>query len=572
MTNTSQYTGDVEQEPSAFLIISRQGMKDRTESLTMIGDTIIGRTPGKCNIVLDDSIISGQHARIFRDPHDRWTVMDLGSKNGTWVDGERVEQRAVLPGQAIMIGPFQLAVSDASAMLVEPFHDKFKASDSTREDAGVDVTLADSDSAQRLTQESLKQLNELTERLTRIVSPAQVYPFVCEELQDSSKMSVLVLRIPVGKVADGDKIEFLAWACHGRSGKAQDSGHPMPRLSERVLGALSENKQAVMASNSKFPDVDLDLTVNTTGEDRAVICAPVHEASNAMDAIYLDMPVDMVSPAKFDFVQAVARQVGLAIKSLQLGKLRTEYRVIDEQLEMAREIQDRLTCAMAEKSTMEDLYVHYKPAMHIGGDYCDYWRLTDDRLAFAVGDVAGKGLHAALVMATVHAALRAGESASPVPRPADLMNDLNRYLSAHLPDGLFVTMFLGILDSTSGVVEYVNAGHLPPLILGSSGVRVMETGRNPVLGISGREYDTAEIQLESDSGMLLYTDGVTEGKSPVGDLFGAEALYRVASENCGCTAMTIVEAVVNAIDDYCHPIGPQDDLTVMALLRARSKD
>lgn len=214
-----------------------------------------------------------------------------------------------------------------------------------------------------------------------------------------------------------------------------------------------------------------------------------------------------------------------------------------------------------------DVAWHYDPANWVGGDYCDIWLLPDGRLAFAVGDVTGHGLRAAMVMAALHAAMRT--NASPALTPSMLMEAVNLYLRANTPEDVLVTMLVGFYEPASGELECVNAGHGRPILLDPAHpARPLETTRNLLLGIQDVSYETDRFVLEPSCGLLVVTDGIPETVSPEGLEFGEEGLLRAVESAGAASSRELVEAVARAAADFRHPMAQQDDITALALRSA----
>jgi phosphoserine phosphatase RsbU/P len=254
-----------------------------------------------------------------------------------------------------------------------------------------------------------------------------------------------------------------------------------------------------------------------------------------------------------------------------------------------------------------EVAVHYEPAMWVGGDYCDVWPLEDGRIAFAVGDVSGKGLPAALVMTNLQAALRTTLSfCRDLP---EVMGRLSRHLEAHLPEGMFVTMVLGLLegregmdDGREGLLEFVNAGHILPMLRSPAGeVTELGTPRNPPLGIASGTYEMESLRLPAGAGLVVVTDGITECLSPAGEEFGVEGLRKTlaaatrgiapadaAASGVAATApasgaasggppdgppggppggQDLLSAVTRAMAGFRQTLPQHDDVTVLAIVR-----
>ncbi len=238
---------------------------------------------------------------------------------------------------------------------------------------------------------------------------------------------------------------------------------------------------------------------------------------------------------------------------------------LDYQLTKAREVQSMLTPTELEQRVGVDMAVCYRPATWIGGDYCNVWGVEDGRLAFAVGDVAGKGLPAGLVMSNLHGTLR-----STMHYCHDLpavMAHVNEHLAAGLPESMFVTLFLGMFDASRGELSFVNAGHLPPF-LASAGkkVKLLAEPTNLPIGIMEGTFAAGTARLPVGSAVLLVTDGVTEALAPDGEQFGAPRVVDLLDKASFSSARDLVYSLVDQVGTFRTSQPQQDDLTVFAML------
>ena len=542
--------------------------KGRTRKIPLDPDgAVIGRHPD-CEVVLGSGRVSRKHARIFLDPFGRWVVEDLGSRNGVWIRDRRAEIAAVGPGEKITIGPFSLVVDQELAEPIEPETSSQTTSLLVEGGRGELLTAVDRP-PQPVPQARMKQLNDIIDALGGLASPAELYPAICESLTETPSSVALVVRVPVR--TEPLPLSPRMLTCRfgpGHRGR-RDAGSL--HVSRRVLEAVRATNSAVMASNVDSSEAQLGLTVVDDLKPRAVYASCVAEMPEAIDVLYLDIPCDAAMEETFDFVRVVARQVSATRKSLLLAQARAERIVLDRQLEMARGIQSGLTPAGLTRVPGVDIAVRYQPAMWVGGDYCDVWTLGDGRVAIAVGDVAGKGLPAAMVMTNLQAALRA--TMSFCCQPSEVMGRLNSLLEQNLPEGMFVTFFLGLFDPVTGRLEYVNAGHLLPLKIVTPG-EASALGRpaNVPLGIlaesASGEFSAEAVILPEGGGLVVFTDGITEAASPDGRMLGVEPLHGMLVRHGGFdSAGQLADCVVAAAVSFRQTLPQQDDITVLALIR-----
>jgi serine phosphatase RsbU (regulator of sigma subunit) len=235
-------------------------------------------------------------------------------------------------------------------------------------------------------------------------------------------------------------------------------------------------------------------------------------------------------------------------------------------LEIAREIQQAMLPSGLYSGPGVETVGLSRPANTVGGDFFDILPLENDRLVIAVGDVAGKGSPAALLMALLLAMLRT--LVDERLEPAELVTRLNVQVSRHAPGTRFITLFYGVYDAQSGELTYVNAGHTPPLLLRAEDRldRLNEGGM--ALGMFERAaYVTGRTQLHADDLLAIYSDGITEAENPGGQPFDEQGLESALLSNRHQGISAIGTAVVHAVEQHTADTRLADDLTILLLRR-----
>ncbi len=209
----------------------------------------------------------------------------------------------------------------------------------------------------------------------------------------------------------------------------------------------------------------------------------------------------------------------------------------------------------------------WEPAKVVGGDYYDVIRLSKDKLAICIADVVGKGVSAALLMANVQASVRAfaAETAS----PAYVCSRINSVLCANIASGKFVTLFYGVLDASSRILQYTNAGHLRPILIGSNGkVKHLENG-GALLGVfPDWKYENSTVELGPGDILLLFTDGITEAMDLDGEEFGEERLIQAARNPVEQSIEDLQAHLLNSVKEFCN-FRMRDDATLILLAACR---
>jgi serine phosphatase RsbU (regulator of sigma subunit) len=237
-------------------------------------------------------------------------------------------------------------------------------------------------------------------------------------------------------------------------------------------------------------------------------------------------------------------------------------------LEVARQIQFGLLPFEPFEKDGISIVSAMRPANTVGGDYFDVIEIGEGRLAIAVGDVAGKGMPAALLMALLQGSLRTLLSAGL--RGEELVARLNAHLCANIPSNRLITLFYGELDAATGRLAYVNAGHNPPFLLpaGQPAARLCATAM--ALGITMEtDFPSMEVGLDPGDRLLLYTDGVTEAEDMKDREYGEARLEAWLQANREETGRRLIDGVIAEVLEHCGAARPRDDMTLMCLDRVR---
>jgi sigma-B regulation protein RsbU (phosphoserine phosphatase) len=266
-----------------------------------------------------------------------------------------------------------------------------------------------------------------------------------------------------------------------------------------------------------------------------------------------------------DFAQALARQAQAALEGVRLHQVAVEKERQDRELQIAHEIQRSLFPRRLPSLPGLELAAESRPCFQVGGDYYDFIPLEGERLALVVADVSGKGTPASILVASVHASLRATAGAEP---PARLMERLNRFLCASTQESKYVTLFYGEIEPRARRLRYVNAGHVPPYLLRAGGsVERLQAG-GPVLGLlEDALYEAGDVVLASGDLLAVVTDGVTEALSAADEEFGDDRALR-ALRRAEAGARAALRALVAAVGEWTAPGTIGDDLTALVVRAA----
>jgi phosphoserine phosphatase RsbU/P len=531
-------------------------------------ETILGRHP-ECHVVLDSGAVSRQHAKIVRDSK-RYMLEDLKSRNGTFVNGRLIgEPTALQDGDVVRICDLELAFHgdlepanfsdsqlDGSSMGVLLFDESDDAPTSSvmtkmEVRSGVHGLQVGASSEVKLT-----AMVEIMQALGKAVSIDMVLPKVLDCLFR------IFIQADRGFIILKDANDQLQprWIKTRRADQAETV-----RLSKTVLKKVMEQKEAIISLDAGS---DERFQMSQSLADfriRSMIVAPLLNAEgDPLGAIQIDtvQHKGRFEPKDLEVLIAVANQAGIAIENAQLHEQMMAQRLVEQDLELASQVQQAFLPKAPPATAHYTFYQHYNPANQIGGDYFDYIPLENDRLAIVVADVVGHGVAAAMFMAKLSAETRFALASED--DPAQAMKLLNQRLTA-LNVERFVTMLAIILEVNSGRAQIVNAGHMPAILRRKNG-EIIEPGADissPPLGIiEDLDFETFELALAPGDTVTLYTDGIFEAPNAKGEQFSINRIRQHLA-----TPNQIVEKIgqnlIADVDKHIQGMMQEDDMCLV---------
>ena len=266
----------------------------------------------------------------------------------------------------------------------------------------------------------------------------------------------------------------------------------------------------------------------------------------------------------------------IAYHSLQnlwkLNEVRAKEQHIEDELAIARDIQQSLLPSNSLNGLTNRLDVSglQIPAKFVGGDLYDYY-VRDGKLLFCIGDVSGKGVPAALLMAIAHSLFRTLSAHDD--RPDNIVQAINNTFSDNNPDIMFITMFLGVMDLSTGKISYCNAGHNPPILIKGSRAEFLNTEPSLLLGVdTTAKYTTYEMTLAPGDTLLLYTDGLTEAENEQKELFGEARAIDTAAAIGAMTTQEQLGQIRERVSQFVNQAEQSDDLTLLSIRYTPTED
>jgi sigma-B regulation protein RsbU (phosphoserine phosphatase) len=271
-------------------------------------------------------------------------------------------------------------------------------------------------------------------------------------------------------------------------------------------------------------------------------------------------------PRDVDLLWLAASYSATAIETQQAQQEVEQARKLQSELEIAREVQRHLFPKYPAQAAGLDFAVNCFPAQAVGGDYYNYWQGADGAFHFALGDVSGKGIAAALLMASIQATLNGLGARSNLPLER-MMGELSRLvLEGSMPER-YTTLILGTYDPASHRLGVVNAGHVPPVLIRSSQVIRLEAGGCPAGLLPDSQYESDSVTIEPGDLLVCVSDGISESMNPEDELWGEEAIIAIAIDAAARSeaAGAVVERLVQGAHAFAAGAPQHDDMTVMVL-------
>lgn len=550
---------------------------------------ILGRHPN-CQIVLDNAAVSRHHAQIL-ESHGHFFVEDLRSRNGTQLNDVQVEGRRELgEGDTVKV-----------CDVVFTFHKEAPPLDDTAEPA---VTI-DSQSGVDLERgteadQSIGVGNEITEEdeTSSIITTlnASAGSDLRLDVKPEAKLrAILQISSALGEslelndvlqaILDGlfrifpQAVDGFVMLENARRKKLEvkatksRAGHDAESIpiSMTIIRQAMDSGKAILSADA-LEDSRFDTSESLSSlRIRSMMCVPlVNKDGKALGVVQIGTNdvTKQFTQDDLDVMASVASQATLAVENAILHDRVIRQRDIERDLEFATQVQ--LGFLPKERPRLKNYRFadYYESAHRVGGDYFDYIPLPGGQVAIALGDVAGKGVPAALLMArlysSAHYHLLTRSCAS------DALNGLNAEIASSGLGHRFVTFVLAIVDPQQHSVTFANAGHLPPILRNGNGAAeataVSDSGMP--LGVDpDQQFHSVSFDLEPGGACLLYTDGVTEAMNPENEIYGRDRLRRFL-ETGPADPESLVKAIIADVETFCRGRAQRDDMCLVCVQRA----
>jgi phosphoserine phosphatase RsbU/P len=507
----------------------------------------------------DDNGLSRQHLAIERDG-DGWVLSDLGSKNGTMLNGIKIAERVSLKSGDRIAAGHLILIYDVSSRAPKPVV-VFDPGEETgeRNTSSTVVThlegVIKSDGgiveAQLLAANHVSALIRAGNELAGNRPLPELFRFILDLAIQAVQADRGVLM-----TAEGDDLVVRA---------NQGEGF---RISSAVRDRVLNSGLSVLVRDTSLDDALRDRRSIVEQNIRTLMAVPLQTRDKIIGIIYVDSPSLQREFTKDDLnlLTVMANVAAIRIEHTRFAEVEQARQLLARDLEQAAEIQQRFLPAVAPSVRGLDVAGHNAPCRTVGGDYYDFFPYGTSRMAMVLGDVSGKGMPASLLMMGLQARVQVL-----IEEPkslADAMTRLNRITSANCPANRFISLFFCILDGDTGELTFCNAGHNPPLIVRADGTYEQLKGGGPVLGILPFiDYEEYRARLNEGDSLVIYSDGVTEAHNPTGEEFEIEGLAAAVIPDRNQSAAAIIRTINKAVTAFTAGAPPADDITLIVARR-----
>jgi phosphoserine phosphatase RsbU/P len=513
------------------------------------GPTITLGRANECTIPIKDRYLSRRHAEIVFLGGE-WLVRDCGSVNGTLLNGAKLALPVPLrPGDRIALGDTEVIFEAGEGSE----QSKIIALDSDSHAKSLVVPIHAIDDTVRTGVLASLAMQFIDDR-----SMADVFEFILDRVVELLRPSRAALAL-FG--TDGKTFREV------RLRRSNEDDPADLYISHTLLAEVVEERSVVSFVDTS-QDEKLARAQSIVAQDiRSAICAPLVVGDAVLGVLYLDFQAHRGAVTHED-VHLVAQIARFAAVKLETTRLREEAIAkarLDDELRTAYVVQSRLLPAKLPEIDGYAFAGTNRPARTVSGDYYDVIVRPDGRMYFIIADVSGKGVTAALIMASVATAFDIFTRTDP--SPAELVRELNATLTPKTAPTKFVTLVAGLLDPKTGVVEFTNAGHVAPLVISRDGVAQMNTTDMVVGILPSAQYRNQVVTLASGDSIVLFTDGVTEAENVAEEQLGLEPVAQLVTTLHGVAAPRILETIEEYVAEFMGAAPAGDDVTMLALTR-----
>ncbi len=540
---------------------------------TLKGEKIsIGRSEDN-DLALPDPFSSGHHAVI--SPADGgYVVRDNGSKNGTFLNGKKVQGEIELKrGDEILVGSTRIIFDKELSSNVEVTMD-------IRGPRNINTVIP------------LKDILKKQDIDTTIQSLATPADFL-KIKSDYKSMAVLtevskalVLHQPLQELLERIMDLICEYLPMDRGVLMLKEGNPpqmiakIPRInnktllrqkilvSQSIINLVLDNHSSVLTADAQTDDRLKMKDSIIKSNIHSAMCVPLWDNREIIGVIYADRIslLEQFNEEDLRLLTLLSNLAAVKIENARRIDQAIEIEKLQKELALAAQIQKDFLPKTNPVCDRLDIAWTFIPCNQVGGDYYDFISIDDCRLALIVADVSGKGISAALLMASLRAALIA--EVGPQFQLKAAAAKLNDFVFASAATNRFISCFVCDLNMTTGELRYVNAGHNPPIIISKDGkVRRLDPTGFCLGMFPSVSYGVEQVKIEKGETVVLYTDGITDTRNSLNQEFGEDKLIGLLKKNAKKPAAEIISKLNNELGTFSSGVDPFDDMTLIVLKR-----
>ncbi len=553
--------------PLDLTIRSGDGNK---ETLSMTFDRLsLGRSNVNDRSYPEDVGLSREHL-VLEHLGEDWIVRDLGSKNGTQVNGSRLTAPYKLkPGDTVTAGHLVLLFSTgdgrpaSEVVFYENGAEEAELTSGTPSSSTVITNLKE-----LLAQERVSTKDKSSSGSIEMVTRMKALIRAGRELVGHRPLEDLygvILDLSLEAVSANRGVLMGLEDDHLVVRASRGEGF---RISTAVRDHVIEAKSSLLVRDAQLDRAFSNRDSIVQHQVRSMIAVPLQTTDKVIGLIYLDSPSAHREFTREDLnlLTVMANVAAIRIDHARLVEVEHTERLHKRELEQAAEIQGRLLPAGSPAVAGADVAGYNMPCRTVGGDYFDFFTYPDGKVAMVVADVSGKGMPASLLMSSLQA--RVQVLADNPTNLAYLVTRLNKLTRKNCPANRFITFFICVLDPATGELTYSNAGHNPPLLLRREGPVEMLEGNGPPLSIlASFEYEQRAIHINVGDVLVLFSDGVTEAANAEDEEFGEDRLGAILQNRYAEGAQAMLNRVNAALAEWTSNGPFADDLTLVIARR-----
>lgn len=529
------------------------------------GTYIIGRSP-ECDLVIKDDTVSRKHAEIEIIDEQTITLTDLGSHNGTTVNGKRIVSSVSLRlGSVFALGRIELEFA--------------KADTSKTKDNSLIITDIDDD----LTRATLMPMDEALKPLSsKILEDPNVFKAISEvgkmlivpgEDEEMLEKGIELLQkvIPVERVAvflTGESGEDVCLSACCIAGEKLSSSFC---ISNTILKEILNQKKAILISDPQSETKYAEQQSIIKSRIRSAMAVPLYDEGLIFGILYADT-TNSAHHYTEDYLRITATFANILAAKMTNNNLLSERRakeILESELAVASQIQEHLLPKELPTIDGYGLNAFQIQCKQVGGDLYDVARLNDGRILLVLADVSGKGMGAALLASNILAAFRALYNMKDFDL-LDATRNISRQLLTFTRPSDFATLFIGYLDPNTNCLRYINAGHNPPILIRNDGKHeYLEASGIPIGMMDFEAWKEESIDLLPGDTFFVFTDGIPEAFSSADEQFGDERMEKLAIECARQSPKEFTDSIMEEVNNFIGEIPRGDDITMIVLNREK---